>query len=146
MVKSKQSNRPKIVTRRFLSPCPRQSKLPSPMVWSRDRQPRPGDPLCCFSVICLRIDRFGPRNISAVASELLPWVIIGPIAGILADRLNRKFLLVGGYVLQAALVAMMPFATTSGQIYALIFLSSLPVPVSQIIRVAAMPLCNGDLP
>ena len=50
----------------------------------------------------------------AVALELLPWVIVGPIAGILADRLNRKFLLVGGYILQAAVVALMPFAVTRG--------------------------------
>jgi MFS family permease len=29
----------------------------------------------------------------AVALELLPWVFVGPIAGILADRLNRKLCL-----------------------------------------------------
>lgn len=79
----------------------------------------------------------------AVALELLPWVIVGPLAGIFADRLSRKFLLVGGYIKQACLVAMMPFAGTIGQVYALIFLSSLSVPVSQITRAAALPSVTG---
>jgi NRE family putative nickel resistance protein-like MFS transporter len=79
----------------------------------------------------------------AVALELLPWVIVGPIAGILADRVNRRFLLVGGYITQAGLVALLPFADSLGQIYVLIFLSSLPVPVSQITRAAALPSVTG---
>lgn len=79
----------------------------------------------------------------AVALELLPWVIVGPLAGILADRINRKFLLVGGYLTQAGLVALLPFADSLGQVYLLIFLSSLPVPVSQITRAAALPSVTG---
>ena len=43
----------------------------------------------------------------AVALELLPWVVVGPVAGILADRVNRKFLLVGGYLTQAGLLALL---------------------------------------
>jgi len=79
----------------------------------------------------------------AIALELLPWVIVGPIAGIFADRLNRKLLLVGGYIMQASLVALLPFADSLGQVYILIFLSSLSVPVSQITRAAALPSVTG---
>jgi MFS family permease len=79
----------------------------------------------------------------AIALELLPWVIVGPIAGIFADRLNRKLLLVGGYIMQASLVALLPFADSLGQVYVLIFLSSLSVPVSQITRAAALPSVTG---
>ncbi len=79
----------------------------------------------------------------AIALELLPWVIVGPIAGIFADRLNRKLLLVGGYIMQASLLALLPFADSLGQVYALIFLSSLSVPVSQITRAAALPSVTG---
>lgn len=79
----------------------------------------------------------------AIALELLPWVIVGPIAGIFADRLNRKLLLVGGYIMQASLVMLLPFADSLGQVYALIFLSSLSVPVSQITRAAALPSVTG---
>jgi MFS family permease len=79
----------------------------------------------------------------AIALELLPWVIVGPIAGIFADRLNRKLLLVGGYIMQASLVALLPFADSLGQVYLLIFLSSLSVPVSQITRAAALPSVTG---
>jgi NRE family putative nickel resistance protein-like MFS transporter len=79
----------------------------------------------------------------AVALELLPWVVVGPIDGILADRVNRKFLLVGGYVTQAGLVALLPFTNSLEQVYVLIFLSSLPVPVSQITRATALPSVTG---
>jgi len=79
----------------------------------------------------------------AVALELLPWVIVGPLAGIFADHLNRKMLLAGGYIMQASMIALLPFADSLGQVYALIFLSSLSVPVSQITRAAALPSVTG---
>lgn len=80
----------------------------------------------------------------AVALELLPWVIVGPLAGILADHLERKGVLVAAYLVQTSLVALLPFTSTLGQVYALVFLSSLLVPVAEVVRAAALPAVTGQ--
>lgn len=80
----------------------------------------------------------------AVALELLPWVIIGPLAGMLADHLERKGVLVAAYFVQTSLVALLPFTSTLEQVYALVFLSSLLAPVVEIVRAAALPAVTGQ--
>jgi len=80
----------------------------------------------------------------AVALELLPWVLIAPLAGMLADHLERKGVLVVAYFLQAAVVVFLPFASTLGQIYLLVFVSGLLVPVVVIVRAAALPAVLGS--
>ncbi len=44
----------------------------------------------------------------------LPNLIFGPISGVLADRVHRKYLLVAGDLLRAALVATIPFLVLAG--------------------------------
>ena len=80
----------------------------------------------------------------AVALELLPWVVVGPLAGMLADHLERKRILVAAYLVQTGLVALLPFTSTLGQVYALVFLSSLLAPVVEIVRTAALPAVTGQ--
>ncbi len=80
----------------------------------------------------------------ALALQLLPWVVIGPVAGLLADRLERKAVLVVAYLVQTGLLALLPFTSTLGQVYALVFLSSLLAPVAQIVRAAALPAVTGQ--
>lgn len=75
----------------------------------------------------------------ALAMELLPWVIVGPVVGLLADRFDRKAMLVAGYALKALFTALLPFTHTTGQIYLLVFLSGLMSPVVDITRSAALP-------
>jgi MFS family permease len=79
----------------------------------------------------------------AVALELLPWVVVGPLAGILADSLDRKGMLVVAYLIQAGLVALLPLTSTLGQIYVLVFLISLLAPVTQIVWAVALPALAG---
>jgi MFS family permease len=82
----------------------------------------------------------------ALALELLPWVIVGPVVGLLADRFDRKPVLVAGYALKALFTALLPFAHTTGQIYLLVFLSGLMSPVVDIARFAALPgVLGGEL-
>jgi MFS family permease len=84
------------------------------------------------------------REISfAVALELLPYVFVGPIAGLLADRLERKAILIGAYLAQAVLIAALAFTTTVAQIYALVFLSSIMVPITNLVWAAALPSITG---
>jgi MFS family permease len=80
----------------------------------------------------------------ALALQLLPWVVIGPMAGLLADRLERKAVLVAAYFVQTSLLALLPFTSTLGQVYALVFLSSLLAPVASIVRAAALPAVTGQ--
>ncbi len=82
----------------------------------------------------------------ALAMELLPWVIMGPMVGFLADRFDRKAVLVGGYALKALFTALLPFTHTTGQIYLLVFLSGLMSPAVDITRSAALPgVLGGEL-
>jgi MFS family permease len=80
----------------------------------------------------------------AIALELLPWVVIGPLTGTLADYLNRKAMLVIAYLAQAGLVALLPLTTALGQVYGLVFLISLLAPVTQLVWAAALPSVAGQ--
>jgi MFS family permease len=80
----------------------------------------------------------------AVALELLPLVVVGPLAGVLADRLERRRLLLAGFCLQAFLVGLLPFTVNLPQVYLLIFLSSLLAPVTSLVWAAALPAITGQ--
>lgn len=80
----------------------------------------------------------------AVALELLPWVVVGPLVGALSDALERKPILVAGYLVQAGLVALLPFTGNLAQVYVLVFLSSLMAPMTRIAWAAALPAITGQ--
>lgn len=85
-----------------------------------------------------------PQQVSlATALQLVPWVVVGPLAGLLADRVQRKRVLVVGFLFQAGLVAMLPFSTELGQIYALLFVASLFVPITKLVWAASLPAVTG---
>jgi MFS family permease len=59
------------------------------------------------------------REVSfAIALELLPFVVIGPLVGVLADRLERKGILVAAFLAQAVLIGLLPFTTSLRQLVA----------------------------
>lgn len=58
---------------------------------------------------------------SALTLRILAFVLFSPIAGILADRVDRKRLLVTADLLRVGLLGTFPFITTVWQIYILIF-------------------------
>lgn len=59
---------------------------------------------------------------TALTLRILAFVLLSPIAGVLADRIDRKWMLIVADLLRFALLAAFPFVTTVGQIYALIFI------------------------
>ena len=73
------------------------------------------------------------------AMQQIPWVFLGPLAGVLADRWNRKRLLVGVVLLEGACVALLPFASSIGTIYLLGFLAVVAQVVEGPVRTAAIP-------
>ena len=58
---------------------------------------------------------------TALTLRILAFVLLSPIAGVLADRIDRKRMLVVADLLRVGLLAVFPFVATVGQIYALIF-------------------------
>ncbi|MCW1918152.1 MFS transporter [Rhodobacter sp. KR11] len=66
-------------------------------------------------------DRAGAVLGTALAIKMVAYVGLAPLASALADRLPRRGFLVGLDLIRAGAVALMPFVTTEGQIYALIF-------------------------
>jgi NRE family putative nickel resistance protein-like MFS transporter len=58
---------------------------------------------------------------TALALRILAFVTLSPLAGVLADRVDRKRMLVAADVLRVALLGAFPFITAVWQIYLLIF-------------------------
>ncbi|MBA3317307.1 MAG: MFS transporter, partial [Gemmatimonadales bacterium] len=58
---------------------------------------------------------------TALSLRILAFVTLSPIAGVLADRVDRKRLLVGADLVRVALLGIFPFVDTVWQVYALIF-------------------------
>lgn len=57
----------------------------------------------------------------ALTLRILAFVTLAPIAGVVADRVDRKRLMVATDLVRVALLGAFPFVTTPGQVYALIF-------------------------
>jgi len=75
----------------------------------------------------------------ALSLRSIPWFTIGPLAGTLADRLDRRLIMVTCDVARAALVALLPFTTSPGQAYAIAFASGVFGPVFRPARAALIP-------
>lgn len=76
--------------------------------------------------IALLAFQFGGRDSAAILATALTlrvtaFIIFGPYAGVLADRLDRKKILYTTHFVRMAIVACLPFVTTALQIYLLIF-------------------------
>src|SRR5215210_5808864 len=58
---------------------------------------------------------------AALALRILAFVTLSPVAGVLADRVDRKRMLVAADLLRVALLGAFPFVKTVWHVYALIF-------------------------
>jgi NRE family putative nickel resistance protein-like MFS transporter len=68
----------------------------------------------------------GPREATVVLGNalmlrILAFLVVSQPAGILADRVNRKAILVAADLVRALLLGLLPFATTVVHVYALVF-------------------------
>ncbi len=77
--------------------------------------------------IALLAFQFGGKHSAAILSAALTlrvtaFIIFGPYAGVLADRIDRKKILYTTHFIRMAIVACLPFVTAAWQIYLLIFL------------------------
>jgi NRE family putative nickel resistance protein-like MFS transporter len=74
----------------------------------------------------------------ALALRSVPWFTIGPFAGVLADRMDRRSLMIATNLIRAVLVGALPFTHAAWQAYVLSFLSSMLGPVFRPARSALM--------
>ena len=58
---------------------------------------------------------------TALALRILAFVVVSPVAGVLADRIDRKRMLIAADVVRVVLLGAFPFITAVWQIYLLIF-------------------------
>ena len=65
----------------------------------------------------------------AIALRSIPWFTIGPFAGVVADRMDRRAVIIWCNLIRAALVAVLPFTHAVWQAYALSLASSVFGPV-----------------
>ena len=56
-----------------------------------------------------------------LALHSVPWFTIGPFAGVLVDRLDRRSVMIATCLCRAALVSVLPFTRAAWQVYALSF-------------------------
>ena len=72
--------------------------------------------------------------------QLLPRVVLAPIAGILADRLVRRRIILGADLARAGLVALLPFADRTWQIALLAMLVAVGNALARPAELAAVPM------
>ena len=76
----------------------------------------------------------------ALALRSIPWFTFGPFAGVLADRLDRRSVMIVSNLARAALVALLPFTETVWLIYVIAFASACFGPLFRSARSALLPL------
>jgi len=64
----------------------------------------------------------------ALALRSVPWFTIGPLAAVLADRMDRRKVMIGCNLIRAVLVGALPFTRVVWQAYALSFASAMVGP------------------
>ena len=84
-----------------------------------------GDALTWVGLALLAFELGGAHSAQILAFALTlrvtAFVLLSPLAGLLADRLNRKTIMVTADVVRMAIIGLMPFVTQVWQVYALMF-------------------------
>ncbi len=81
----------------------------------------------------------------ALALRGIPWITIGPLAGVIADRIDRRLVMIVCDLARAVLVVMLPFTTEAWQAYVISFASGCFSPAFRPARQALLPLvAPGD--
>jgi MFS family permease len=73
------------------------------------------------------------------AIQQLPWILIGPYAGVLADRWNRKRLLIAAIFLEALAIAMISIVSIVWPVFVLAFIAAAAQVMQSSTRSAATP-------
>ncbi|MEH1976177.1 MAG: MFS transporter [Nostoc sp.] len=80
----------------------------------------------------------------ALTLRIAAFVLLSPLAGALADRVDRKSILVATHCVRMVLVSLLPFVTQVWQVYALIFALNVFNAFFTPIYQATIPLVTGE--
>ena len=84
-----------------------------------------GDALTWVGLALLAFELAGENAAAVLATALtlrvLAFVLLAPLAGVLADRIDRKALLVGADIARVFVIGLVPFVSEAEQVYVLIF-------------------------
>ena len=86
-----------------------------------------GDFLAFFAVLSYASFKLGasaPQVTRISVSYIIPFALIGPVAGVFVDRWNVKRTMIASDLIRAALAVALVFANTLGQVYLILFLLS----------------------
>lgn len=72
--------------------------------------------------------------------QMVPRAILAPVAGLLADRLDRKRLMIGASLMRAAGVAVLPLSTRTWEVAAIAAFVSIGTTIVQPAELAAIPM------
>jgi MFS transporter, NRE family, putaive nickel resistance protein len=85
-----------------------------------------GDALTWVGLALLAVNLAGDRSPTILATALtcriIAFIICAPIAGIIADRFDRKLILIGTHLIRMLLVGLLPFVQTIWELYAIVLL------------------------
>jgi len=76
----------------------------------------------------------------ALGLRSVPWFTIGPFAGVLADRVDRRSVMIASNLIRAGLVAILPFVTEVWAVYVIALASACFAPLFRSARSALLPL------
>jgi len=78
-----------------------------------------------------------------LAAQTLPWIIIGPIAGVFADRISRKALMIGADIVRGLVILTLPFVSSIYGIAVIAFILGAASATFVAPRSAAVPEITG---
>ncbi len=78
-----------------------------------------------------------------LAAQTIPWIVIGPIAGVFADRISRKALMVSADIIRGVSIVILPFLSNIYGIAAIAFLLGAASATFVAPRSAAIPEITG---
>ena len=85
-----------------------------------------GDALTWLGLAFLAVDLAGDRAPGVLATALtcriIAFIVCAPIVGMIADKFNRKLILVGTHLVRMLLVGLLPFVQTIWQLYTVVLL------------------------
>lgn len=80
---------------------------------------------------------------TVLAVQLIPWIVIGPIAGVFADRISRKGIMLAADVLRTVTIASIPFQQSVEGLMVVVFLVGVASASFAAPRSAAIPEITG---
>lgn len=104
-----------------------------------------GDALLRIALLLYIYDVTGSLTLTTLilSAQLAPWIIVGPISGVFADRISRKLILVSADITRMMAIIIFPFTTNTTVMVVLAFIVGTASASFAAPRSAAIPEITG---